>query len=321
MTNFLGIDIGGTNVAYGVVNDEFGFIYKASIKTKSADSADMLADFIYSDLKENYKGTIDGIGIGAPSVNCLTQQIEYAPNLQKWGDIIPLKTIFEDRFKKPVTLVNDANAAAIGEKYFGDAADRENFAVITLGTGIGMGIFINGRLYTGDNGMAGELGHVVMRSEGRECKCGNMGCLETYIGKKGIIRTAKEKLEFSSGGSLLHAISPSAITPLEIFKAAKKEDPVALEVVDLVAKDLGYAVALMANLFDLQNVYLAGGVAKSGNMLRKRTEKYMKLYTLPNIRDKVKLKISEINEKHGAVLGAAAAIKEQLVLASAVNVK
>jgi glucokinase len=310
MNTYLGIDIGGTNVVYGVVNEEFGFKYQASLKTKSIESAEELALIIYKDLKENYKGKLDGIGIGAPSVNCITQQIEYAPNLSKWGDVIPLKAIFEEQFQIEVGIINDANAAAVGEKHFGDARSLENFAVITMGTGIGMGIFIQGKLYTGDHGMAGELGHIVMRSDGRECKCGNSGCLETYIGKKGIIKTAKERLEFNSGGSLLHDVSPSSITPLEVFKAAKKNDLVALEVVDLVAKDLGYAIALVVNLFDVENVYLAGGVAKSGNILRKRTEKYMRLFTLPNIRDRVKLKISEINDKHGSVLGAAAAIKE-----------
>jgi glucokinase len=310
MKTYLGIDIGGTNVVYGVVDGEFGFKYQSTLKTKSADSAEELARLIHTDLKENYKGKLDGIGIGAPSVNCMTQQIEYAPNLNKWGDIIPLKTIFEDQFKNEVTLINDANAAAVGEKHFGDARELQNFAVVTLGTGIGMGLFIQGKLYTGDHGMAGELGHIVMRSDGRDCKCGNSGCLETYIGKKGIIKTTKEKLEFNSGGSLLHEVSPSLITPLEVFKAAKKNDPVALEVVDLVAKDLGYAIALVVNLFDVENVYLAGGVAKSGNILRKRTEKYMRQFTLPNIRERVKLKISDINDKHGAVLGAAAAIKE-----------
>jgi glucokinase len=313
MSNFLGIDIGGTNVAYGIVTPDFGIKYEASLKTKNAASAEALADLIYQDLKSNYKGSIDGIGIGAPSVNCLTQRIEYAPNL-KWGEIIPLKEIFEVKFKKEVALVNDANAAAIGEKYFGDARNVDNFAVVTMGTGIGLGIYINGSLYTGDNGMAGELGHTIIHIDGRECKCGNMGCLETYIGKKGIVRTAKEKLEFSSGGSYLHTISPSAMTPLEIFKAAKKEDPVALEVVDSVARDLGFALANLTNILDIENIYLCGGVAKSGNHFRKKAEKHMRIFTLPNIRDKVKLKISELNDKHGAVLGAAAAIREKLAV-------
>jgi len=313
MNNYLGIDIGGTNIVYGIVSEEFGINYQSALKTKNFQTASELADIIFNDLKSNYKGSIDGIGIGAPSVNCKTQQIEFAPNL-KWGDIIPLKEIFETKFKKEVTLVNDANAAAIGERYFGDAKDLENFVVVTLGTGIGLGIYINGQLYTGDNGMAGELGHLIIHRDGRECGCGNMGCLETYIGKKGIVKTAKEKLEFSSGGSYLNTISPSLITPLEIFKAAKKEDPVALEVVDIIAKDLGYALAHLINLLDIENIFLFGGIAKSGNMFRKKAEKYLRIYTLPNIRDKVKLKISDLNEKHGAVLGAAAAIKEKMAI-------
>ena len=311
MSNYLGIDIGGTNIAFGVVTSDFSVKYQSLLKTKNVTTADMLADLIFDDLKANHRGTIEGIGIGAPSVNCLTQQMEYAPNL-KWGDIVPLKAIFETRFKREVTLVNDANAAAMGERHFGDARELDNFAVVTMGTGIGLGIYINGNLYTGDNGMAGELGHTVIHIDGRECKCGNHGCLETYIGKKGIVKTAKEKLEFSSGGSFLHTISPSLMTPLEIFKAAKKEDPVALEVVDAVARDLGFALANLANILDLENIYLCGGVAKSGNLLRKKTEKHMRVYTLPNIREKVKLKISDLNEKHGAILGAAAAIKEKL---------
>ena len=314
MNNFLGIDIGGTNIIYGVVSEKFGFKYQSALKTKNIATAEELADIIFNDLKTNFNEPFIGIGIGAPSVNCETQRIEFAPNL-KWGDIIPLKDIFESKFKKAVTLLNDANAAALGEKYFGDAKSLDNFAVVTMGTGIGLGIYINGRLYTGDNGMAGELGHISIRIDGRECKCGNTGCLETYIGKKGIIKTAKEKLEFSSGGSYLNTISPSLITPIEIFKAAKNEDPVALEVVDSIAKDLGYALAHLVNLLDIENIYLSGGIAKSGNLFRKKAEKHMRIYTLPNIRDKVKLKISELNDKHGAVMGAAAAIKEKLQVA------
>lgn len=313
MSTYLGIDIGGTNIVYGIVDDDNGLKYQSSVKTKNMDTPAMLAETIYQDIKTNFRGNINGIGIGAPSVNCDLQQIEFAPNLNKWGDIIPLGNIFESKFSQPTYLVNDANAAAIGEKHFGDAQQSENFAVITLGTGVGMGIYINGKLYTGDHAMAGEIGHLIVHRDGRECKCGNNGCLEAYAGKKGIIRTAKEKLEFSSGGSLLHALSPSTLTPLEIFKAAKKDDPVSLEVVDSVAHDLGYALGALANLFDFENIYLTGGIAKSGNFLRKRIEKYLRLYTLPNIRDKVKLKNSEINEKHGAVLGAVAAVKNHLV--------
>lgn len=316
MSTYLGIDIGGTNIVYGISNGDPDLLYSGSVKTKNFDTPLALAEYILEDVHSNWKGELDGIGIGAPSVNCLTQQIEYAPNLSKWGDIIPLKEIFESLFSCEVILVNDANAAAIGEKHFGDARDQENFAVVTLGTGVGLGLYLQGKLYIGGNGMAGELGHIVMRSDGRECKCGNQGCLETYIGKKGIIKTAKERLEFSSASSILHELPPTSITPLEIFKAAKKNDIVALEVAELVAKDLGYGLALLANLFDFKVIYLTGGIAKSGNILKKRTEKYMKLYTLPNIRDKVELRMSVLNEKNGAVLGALAAVRERLEMIS-----
>lgn len=311
MNNYLGIDIGGTNVAYGVVNSEFGFIYQNTLKTKSAASADALATLIYDDLKTNAKLDFAGIGIGAPSVNSFSQQIEFAPNLP-WGDIVPLNEIFKAKFNQAVVLINDANAAAVGEKYFGDAKALKNFAVVTLGTGIGLGLYLHDKLYSGDNGLAGELGHSIIHIDGRECKCGNLGCLETYVGKKGIIRTAKEKLEFSSGGSFLNSISPSAITPLEIFKAAKKEDPVALEVVDIVSRDLGFSLAYLVNILDIETVYLTGGIAKSGNLFRKKVEKFMRQYTLPNIREKVSIKLSDLNEKGGAILGAAAAIKEKV---------
>jgi len=315
MNNYLGIDIGGTNIAFAVCGDDGVPIFQSTLKTKTISSAEALADIIYNELKINFKGKIEGIGIGAPSVNSFKQQIEFAPNLN-WGEIVPLKEIFENKFQKDVLVINDANAAAIGEKYFGDAKDLLNFSVITIGTGIGLGLYLHGKIHNGDNGLAGELGHVCIHVDGRECNCGNLGCLETYIGKKGIIKTAKEKLEFSSGGSYLNDLAPNAITPAEIFKAAKKEDPVALEVVDLVARDLGLAIAHIVNVLDIENVYLAGGIAKSGNILRKKTEKYMRQYTLPNIREKVKLKISELTNKHGAVLGATAAIREKMVLST-----
>lgn len=310
MSAYLGIDIGGTNVVFGVVDDQYGIKYKNQFKTKSFNQAQDLANTIFKDLKENCKFKIVGIGIGAPSVNCFTQKIEYAPNLNKWGEIIDLVPIFEKLFEVPVRLMNDANAAAVGEKYFGDAKDNAHFAVVTLGTGVGMGLYINNKLYIGDHAMAGEIGHVVIRQDGRACNCGNYGCIETYIGKEGIVSTAREKLEFSSGSSILSDISPSDLTPQEIFNAAKKEDPVALDIVDTVAKDLGYSLSLVMNLFDFDKIYLTGGVAKSGNVLKKRVEKYLKIYTLPSLQDKVQIKISELNDSDGAVKGAVAAYLE-----------
>ncbi len=311
MSNYLGIDIGGTNTCYGIVNAEGEFLYENSIKTESVESIEDLADQIYNDVKK--KADFVGIGIGAPSVNEKTQSIEFAPNLN-WGDVVPLTKIFSEKFGMEVNAVNDANAAAIGEKSYGEATEMENFAVITLGTGIGLGIFINGKIVVGSNGLAGELGHTVVRRDGRECNCGNFGCLETYIAKDGIVRTAKEKLEFSSGGSMLNNISPSDLSPTEVFKSARKEDPVSLEVVDTVTRDLAFAISNLINILDLECVFLSGGISKNGNLLKRKTEKHLKAHVLPNLRDKSLLKISSLNEKNSGILGAVASIQSKMAV-------
>lgn len=309
MSNYLGIDIGGTNICYGIVNVEGEFLYENSIKTDTIGSVEELADTIYNDVKK--KGDFVGIGIGAPSVNEKTQSIEYAPNLD-WGDIIPLQEIFSEKFGIEARAVNDANAAAIGEKWYGEAREMKNFAVVTLGTGIGLGMYINGEIAIGANGLAGELGHTVIHRDGRECNCGNFGCLETYVAKDGIIRTAKEKLEFSSGGSMLNEIPPSELSPAEIFKAARREDPVSLDVVDTVTRDLAFAISNLINILDLECVFLSGGIAKNGNLLKRKTEKHLKSHVLPNLRDKSLLKISTLNEKNSGILGAVASIHSKM---------
>ncbi|NOQ73153.1 MAG: ROK family protein [Crocinitomix sp.] len=311
MSNYLGIDIGGTNTCYGIVNAEGEFLYENSIKTEEVESIEDLAERIYADVKK--KADFVAIGIGAPSVNEKTQSIEFAPNLN-WGDVVPLSEVFKEKFGMEVNAVNDANAAAIGEKCYGEAADMENFAVITLGTGIGLGMFINGEIVIGSNGLAGELGHTVVRRDGRECNCGNFGCLETYIAKEGIVRTAKEKLEFSSGGSMLNNISPSDLSPTEVFKAARKEDPVSLEVVDTVTRDLAFAISNIINILDVECVFLSGGISKNGNLLKRKTEKHLKMHVLPNLRDKSLLKISSLNDKNSGILGAVASIHSKMSL-------
>ncbi|MBD3638822.1 MAG: ROK family protein [Crocinitomicaceae bacterium] len=309
MNHFLGIDIGGTNIVFGVVNESGEVVFEESVPTSDFESAEKLADYISTAVKNNFKGNLSSIGIGAPSLNRETLEIEYAPNLN-WGEIIPIKTIFEEKFSLPVYVENDANAYARGVKVFGEGKELENFAVVTLGTGVGLGTIINNAVVEGSNGLAGELGHFVVHQAGRECKCGNLGCLEAYVGAHGIVTTAKEKLEFSSGGSALHKIQPSDLTPTEIFNAARKDDPVALEVVDAVCHDLGYALSSLINLMDIENIYLTGGITNSGNILRRKTEKHLKTYVLPNLRSKINLKITSLNQNGGEILGAVASIHE-----------
>ena len=312
MSNYLGIDIGGTNIGYGIVNADGEFVYENSVPTASKKTAQELADFIFDDVKK--KGDFIGIGIGAPSVNQNTQCIEYAPNMN-WGDVVDLNGIFAKKFNRTVFVINDANAAALGEKFYGEAKEMTNFAVITLGTGVGMGMYINDQLVLGKNGLAGEIGHSIIQREGRECKCGNHGCLETYVAKDGIVSTAKEKLEFSSISSVLNLIQSSDLTPTEIFKAARKEDPVALEVVDSVGKDLAFSISNLMNILDLECVFLAGGISNNGNLLKRKIEKHLKGYLLPNLHDKSQIRISILNEQNSGILGAVAAINSQLKLA------
>jgi glucokinase len=312
MSNYLGIDIGGTNIGYGIVNADGEFVYENSVQTASKKTAQELADFIFDDVKK--KGDFIGIGIGAPSVNQNTQCIEYAPNMN-WGDVVDLNGIFAKKFNRTVFVINDANAAALGEKFYGEAKEMTNFAVITLGTGVGMGMYINDQLVLGKNGLAGEIGHSIIQREGRECKCGNHGCLETYVAKDGIVSTAKEKLEFSSISSVLNLIQSSDLTPTEIFKAARKEDPVALEVVDSVGKDLAFSISNLMNILDLECVFLAGGISNNGNLLKRKIEKHLKGYLLPNLHDKCQVRISILNQQNSGILGAVAAINSQLKLA------
>lgn len=308
MNHYLGIDIGGTNVAFGVVNGNGEIELEESIPTIDYASAEKLADKILERIG-NFRKTLVSIGIGAPSVNRETGCIENAPNLN-WGEVVPIKEIFHERFNLPVYAMNDANAYAIGIKIFGEAKEMKNFAVVTLGTGVGLGTYINGAIVEGSNGLAGELGHVVVRPEGRECNCGNLGCLEAYVGAVGIATTAKEKLEFSGGGSALNVFQPSDLTPTEIFNAARKDDPVALEVVDAVCHDLGYAMSGLVNLLDIENIFITGGITHAGNILKRKVEKHLKSYVLPALRSKINLKITSLNQNGGGILGAVAITKE-----------
>jgi len=302
--NYLGIDLGGTNTEIGIVNSENEIIYSNSFKTNSFLTAKDCCEAIFDNLSENFKKKIEGIGIGAPSVNFFTQRIENSPNLN-WGESIPLAEIFETKFNVKTIIINDANAAAIGEWKFGEAKDLENFAIITIGTGVGIGLVLNGKLYHGSSGLGGEFGHICIdRHNGRECKCGGFGCLEAYIGKEGILKTAKQKIEFSSGGSHLNKIVPSEIKSKDIFKFARKEDPVAVDISDTITRDLGYACSILANTLDLSDIFLSGGLAKEGNFIKKKTLKAMKPFLMPNIKDKISLSISSLIDENPAILGA-----------------
>jgi glucokinase len=310
--NYLGIDIGGTNIEIGIVDSENNISYKSAFKTADFESIEACCEAIYNDLAENKFTTFKGIGIGAPSVNFHSQNIEFAPNLT-WGDHVQITTVFKNKFNCPVKAINDANAAAVGEWVAGGGKDLDNFAMITLGTGVGIGLVMGNEIFHGANGTGGEFGHIcIQRNNGRECGCGNYGCLEAYIGKEGIISTAKQKTEFSIAPSKLHDFAPSKITAKDIFKFARKEDPVAVDIVDSIIVDLAFGISIICNALDLNNIFLFGGIAKEGNFLRKKTLKELKPLLTNALKESINLQISELVNDNPAIIGAVHVVKKSI---------
>ena len=249
---------------------------------------------------------IKGIGVGAPNGNYYTGDIEFAPNLP-WKGVVHLAEMFEKRTGIPTALTNDANAAAIGEMTYGAARGMKDFIMITLGTGVGSGIVINGQMVYGHDGFAGELGHVIVRREnGRLCGCGRKGCLETYCSATGVTRTAREFLESRTDESLLRAIPAEAITSKDVYDAAVKGDKLAQDIFDFTGTILGEALADFIAFSSPEAIVLFGGLAKSGDYIFKPIQKAIDDNVLPIFKGKTKLLLSELKDADAAVLGASA---------------
>ncbi|WP_085535118.1 ROK family protein [Massilibacteroides vaginae] len=308
----VGIDIGGTNSVYGVVDARGTIIYSGSIKTGShADVNDYVAE-----LAKGLKLVIDqaggndkikGIGVGAPNGNYFNGCIEFAPNLP-WKGKIPLaQLISEATGGIPVSLTNDANAAAIGEMTYGVARGMKDFIVITLGTGVGSGIVIGGNLVYGHDGFAGELGHVIMRRHnGRLCGCGRHGCLEAYASATGVARTAREYLEIRKEDSLLRELNSEEITSKDVFDAAIKGDKIALEIFEATGTILGEAIADFVAFSSPEAIILFGGLTKAGDLIMNPIKAAMDKNMLKVFEGKTKLLFSQLKESDAAVLGASA---------------
>lgn len=300
----LGIDIGGTTTTFGLVNRE-GFIhYEKTLGTKDYSTANELLTEIFEVLKsKDLVQGILGLGIGAPNGNAKTGKIEFAPNLN-WKGIVPICEIAEAIFQKPCILINDANAAAIGEKMFGKAKNASNFVSITLGTGLGSGIFINNELVEGANGFAGEFGHIRVVPEGRICGCGRKGCLETYASSTGVVRTYEE-MRSNLQNSMTY---PETRSAKDIFNAAKSGDELCQNVVDFTAKTLGNALADFACFSDPEMFILFGGIAQSGEEFATNVEEIMNANILKVLENKIRVQNSSLHQQNAAVLGTAASI-------------
>lgn len=302
----LGIDIGGTNSAYGLVDNLGNIAYETSIPTTNFDQPEDLVLAIFNDLQQrDLIDSIIGISIGAPNGNHFTGNIEYAPNL-KWKGIIPLAKLFQEKFNKPSQLTNDANAAAIGEKLFGNAKDLANFVTITLGTGLGSGIIIDNEIVYGEEGFAGEFGHIRVIPDGRICGCGRKGCLETYASSTGVKRSIQELDSINKSSSILLNIEhPEAI---DIFEAGKNGDLFSNEIIEFTAQILGSSLADFACFSNPKAYVLFGGIAQSGEKFAERVKFYLEESLLSIFKNKIEIRISSLHDKNAAILGAAATV-------------
>lgn len=307
----VGIDIGGTNTVFGIVDARGTIIASGSIKTNKFNEVEDYVNELHTELfrlleQNNATDKIMGIGVGAPNGNYFNGTIEFAPNLP-WRGVIPLAQMLTDRFGIPVSLTNDANAAAIGEMTYGAARGLKDFIMITLGTGVGSGIVVNGQLVYGHDGFAGELGHVIVRpNNGRLCGCGRTGCLEAYTSATGVARTAREFLEVRNEPSSLRQIPIQDITSKDVYDAAITGDKLALEIFDYTGKILGEAFANFIAFSSPKAIILFGGLAKAGDLILKPIKEAMDRNTLNIYKGKVKIMFSELKESDAAVLGASA---------------
>lgn len=307
----LGVDVGGTNTVFGVVDARGNLVISSSIKTGAHnDLNDYIKDLTVgiNQLIEQVGGKekIKGIGVGAPNGNYYTGSIEFAPNLPWKQTKIPFAQMLTDSLGIPTTLTNDANAAAIGEMTYGAARGMKDFIVITLGTGVGSGIVVNGSLVYGHDGFAGELGHMIVRRNGRMCGCGRQGCLETYTSATGVARTAREYLNIRSDKSLLRNIQPDLITSKDVYDAAISGDGLAQEIFETTGAILGEAFADFVTFSSPEAIILFGGLTKAGDLLMNPIRHHMEKNVLNIYRGKTKLLFSQLKESDAAVLGASA---------------
>ncbi len=324
-----GIDIGGTNTAFGLV-DEFGEIFgESAISTKSYVHFDDYPRYI-EDLAKAMKALLEslsfnfelmGIGIGAPNANYYKGTVEIPSNMWKYTDEqIAAGMKEEDRMfnfaddlgkhfpEIPIYITNDANAATIGEMVYGGAKGMKNFIMITLGTGVGSGFVANGEMIYGHDGFAGEFGHVIVERGGRQCGCGRKGCLEAYTSANGIKRTAFELMATMTDPSPIREYSFDQLDSAMLSQFAAKGDPIAKECFRVTGQKLGYALADAVTITSPEAIFLFGGLAKAGNLIFDPIKWYMEENMLITFKNKVKVLPSELQNKNAAILGAAALV-------------
>jgi glucokinase len=311
----IGIDIGGTGTKYGIVDRVGNVLFSDEMSTKRHPEVESFIEELHKNLaviieKAGGVGRMKGIGVGAPNGNYYTGTIEYAPNLA-WKGVIPLAKLIEDKFKLPVSLTNDANAAAIGEMMYGAAKGMKDFIMITLGTGVGSGIVANGHLIYGHDGFAGELGHTIVIPDGRNHEGTNKkGSLEAYASATGVTLTAKEMLARNDEDSLLRKVPLDKLDSKAVYEAAVRGDHLAKEIFEFTGKILGIALANAVMFSSPEAIILFGGLTKAGDLILKPTRENMEANLIQVFQNKVKILVSHLKESDAAILGASALVWE-----------
>ncbi len=313
----VGIDIGGTNTKFGLVDENGNVLIQDRVNTatfkKAEDFTHVLTSSILQLASSQEGFELAGVGIGSPNGNYYTGTVEYAPNLP-WKGIVHLTKLFKESFKLPVALTNDAKAAAMGEMRFGGAKNMRDFLFITLGTGLGSGIVSNGALVYGHDGFAGEMGHTIIKEgSNRLCGCGRYGCLETYTSATGI---RKSYMKFLAEKDKRAAIDPKKIDSAYIFQLAREGDEEALQAFKYTGNILGLALANAVTYFSPEAIFLFGGLAQSGELIFKPTRESFEKNLLKVYQGKVKILHSSLHDGDAAILGAASLIWNELSLAS-----
>ena len=307
----LGLDMGGTNSVLGVVDARGHVLGRTSIKTQAYRDINDYVNALYQEAEKIIEPLggmemVRGIGAGVPNGNFYTGYIQEAMNLP-W-QTVPFAQLVSERFGLPCRITNDANAAAMGEMTYGAAKGMKNFIMITLGTGVGSGIVIDGNVVYGHDGFAGELGHTtaVRGENARPCNCGKMGCLEAYASATGVARTAKEILTSTTKETLLRNLDVDNITSKDVYDAAEQGDEVAKEIFDFTGTILGQQLADFIAFSAPEAIVLFGGLTKSGDWIKRPIEEAMNKNVLPLWKNKVKVLFSDLKEADAAVLGASA---------------
>lgn len=306
----LGVDMGGTGTKFGIVDARGNVLEWASIKTPEYKQIEAYVDALCEGMltiANKYGGIeqVRGVGMGAPNANYYTGNIENAPNLP-WKGIVPVAKLITEKMGVPCRITNDVNAAAMGEMTYGAARGMKNFIEIAMGTGVGSGIVIDGKLVYGHDGFAGELGHtkIVHGPEGRQCGCGQKGCIEAYASATGVARSAKEIIEHSTKETSLRALDINNITSYDVFCAAEKGDEIAKEIFDFTGRLLGQKLADFIAFSAPEAIILYGGLCKSGHWILDPIVEAMNENVMPIWKNKVKVMFSGLKDSDVAILGA-----------------